>query len=73
MKKINIEKKELKRTINGFEKVFESFNDLFWRCLQFDYFSMDDEDQYSEALSLLSKSINKLKNNRRRQITRKDQ
>ena len=73
MKMINIKRKELKRTINGFEKVFESFNDLFWRCLQFDYFSRDDEEQYNEALSLLLESINKLKKNRRRQITRKDQ
>jgi hypothetical protein len=61
MKMINIKRQELKRTINDFEKVFESFNDLGWRCLQFDYFSDDDEEQYSESLSLLLKSINKLR------------
>ena len=45
MKKCKIEKKELKRIINGFEKVFESFNDLGWRCIQFEYFSSDDDEQ----------------------------
>ena len=59
MKKINIEKEELKRIINDLKKasvIFDGFGCLFW-----DMLSKNEGKRYGEAEVLLITSIRKLK------------
>lgn len=59
MKKINIEKKELKKIINDLEKAsdtFSGFGDGFW-----DMLLENEAERYGEAEVLLTTCIEKLK------------
>ena len=59
MKKINIEKEELKRIINDLEKAsdtFDGFGCSFWDVLE-----ENEAKQYGEAEVLLTTCIEKLK------------
>ena len=61
MKKIKIEKKELKKIIGDLEKASDTFDSIGMWFIELDIMEEDEEKQYDEAGALLRRSITKLK------------
>jgi len=61
MKKIKIEKKELKKIIGDLEKASDTFDSIGMWVIELDILEEDEEKQYDEAGALLRRSITKLK------------
>jgi len=61
VKKINIEKKELKKIIGDLEKAGDTFDSIGMWVIELDILEEDEEKQYDEAGALLRRSITKLK------------
>ena len=61
MKKINIEKKKLKKIISDLERASDTFESLGMWIVWLEILEEDEEKQYNEAGALLRRSITKLK------------
>ena len=61
MKKIKIEKKELKKIISDLEKASDTIDSIGMWFIELDIMEEDEEKQYDEAGALLRRSITKLK------------
>ena len=61
MKKVHIERKELKKTINDLEKASETFFNLGCYYSTTGFMQDDEEKEYGKAGLLLAKSIKTLK------------
>ncbi len=60
MKKIKIEKKDLKKIIGDLEKASDTIDSIGMWFIELDIMEEDEEKQYDEAGALLRRSITKL-------------